>query len=60
MSFYSARQKFETAKSSSQNQAMDALADGLMDLARAIEQELHDLKREVDTVKSRVNSIRNS
>lgn len=60
--FYSAREKFELAKNSSRDQATATIAEGLMDLSRAIENELRSVERkleqELHTIKNRVNSIR--
>lgn len=60
MSFYSARTKFEEAKNAAPNAATSSIAEGLLDLTRAIEAELRKLDQEIDRVKSRVNSIKTS
>ncbi len=47
MGFSAARTSFENAKSNSQQEAMLQLAEGLIQLSRAIQNELEEIHREV-------------
>jgi uncharacterized coiled-coil protein SlyX len=58
MGYSSARQKFESAKASAQDSAIHNLAEGLVDLARAIEDDINKLERQLQTITNRVNSLR--
>ena len=58
MTYSDARTKFEEAKNSGENQATIAIAMGLEMLARAIEKDIKDLDRDLQTIKNKVNSIR--
>jgi archaellum component FlaC len=58
MSYYSARTKFEEAENSSQNPAITAIAEGLKELAQAIENDINKLERDIHAIKNKVNSMR--
>jgi formiminotetrahydrofolate cyclodeaminase len=61
MSFTTAREAFETAQQiaeASNNSALEHIAAGLVDLSRAIQQELRNIKSDIEQTKSRVNSLR--
>jgi archaellum component FlaC len=58
MSYFSARTKFEEAANASQNPAITAIAEGLKELAQAIENDINRLERDIHTIKNKVNSIR--
>ena len=55
MGYVSARNNFQNAKNTSDNnQALQNLADGLIDLSRAIESDINKLERELSSIKSRL------
>jgi archaellum component FlaC len=58
MSYYSARTKFEEAVNSAQNPAITAIAEGLKELAQAIENDINKLERDIHAIKNKVNSMR--
>jgi hypothetical protein len=58
MGHVGARQDFQTAKSKSEDEGVRALAEGLIKLSRAMEDDVRDLKCDIESVRSRVNSIR--
>jgi hypothetical protein len=47
MGYVTARQTFESAKSKTDDSAVQALADGLIQLSKAIEDDLSKLKSEI-------------
>jgi hypothetical protein len=59
MSLFTARQKFEESKELARTGAEAKIAEGLIELARGIGAELTQLKRDVQEVKARVNSLKN-
>lgn len=54
MGYPTARNSFERAKNSSENDAIRSLAEGLVALSRAIEDDIRKLEREVSSIKSRL------
>jgi protoporphyrinogen oxidase len=55
MGYVGARGNFESAKSKTDDPAIQELAEGLRQLARAIEDDLNKLEREIRTAASRVH-----
>jgi hypothetical protein len=53
MSFYSARQNFENARATG-DQAIQQLAEGLIQLTKGIEDDLNKLHRKIEDVERRV------
>ena len=54
MSYAGARDTFESAKSKTNDPAIQDLADGLVRLARVIEDDFKKLEREIHAVASRI------
>ena len=54
MGYVGARSSFESAKSKTNDAAIQDLAEGLRQLARAVEDDIRKLERELSAVKSRV------
>lgn len=53
MGYATARQNFETAKSSD-NYAIQQIAEGLVQLSRAIENDFNKMERELKSIESKV------
>ncbi len=58
MGYATARAKFQNVLSNAPDAPFRELAEGLIQLSRAIEDDLRNLKRELDDVRSKVNSPR--
>lgn len=58
MSCYAAQVKFDEAIEASRDRAMTAIAEGLNLLARGIDSDMNKLERELQAIKSRVNTLR--
>jgi hypothetical protein len=54
MGYPTARQNFESAKGQTNDPAIQQIADGLVQLSRAIESDLNKLDRELSAVKSKL------
>ena len=59
MSIFTAQQTFEQAIVLARTESEAKIAEGLMELARGISSELTELERDIQEVKSHVNSLRN-
>jgi hypothetical protein len=58
MGYAGARSTFEEAKGSSEDLGVRKLAEGMIQLSRAIEDHLRSVERELRTISNRVNSLR--
>jgi hypothetical protein len=58
MGYISAREQFEMAGATSEDQAVKGLAEGLDRLSRAIQNDLVKLDREIKEVKAMCNRLR--
>jgi hypothetical protein len=54
MGYVGARTSLESAKTASKDDAIQQLSDGLVQLSRAIQNDLEKLQREMHTVASRI------
>ena len=54
MGYVTARQNFESAKSESDNLAIQEIADGLVQLSRAIESDFNKLEREISDIRGKL------
>lgn len=54
MGYMGARGDFKNAKSNTTDEAMRLLADGLTQLSRAIESDLEEIKRKLQTIQSQM------
>lgn len=60
MTFKTAREKFEELKeqaSNNEDEAMQLLADGMLDLTKSLQSALRDMQSKLDTVSQRVGRL---